>query len=208
MLWWLFPRKRGGKKMAVVDMPSEERGAVAPRLVQRRGSIPWSRRLATSRIIHAHSEDRLLTWSYTGGLLGSYGHPEFLLTGLDPFLAESVLSQLAERVSFGHIYTEANLQKDLLHQLTCAFREVPADMATVLMPQATNLTSGNSIRALQCIYPDNHNRLPWHLGYNSSWHEVQPLFTAIVPLSKVELNLLRAAAELNRASTEELVEQL
>ncbi len=180
--------------MAIVEMPSEHPSASAPRLVQRRGEVPWSRRLATRRIVHAHSTDRLLTWSYTTGLASTYNHPEFLLTGLDPFLAESVLSQLAEQVSLGRVYAEADLEKNLLHRFTCAFREVPANMAAVLMPLAVTSLPTN-VRTLQCVYPDNHNRLPWHFGYNTSWHDVQPLFTTVLPLTKVEVNLLRAAAE-------------
>jgi hypothetical protein len=182
--------------MAAIDMPSN--GASVPHLVQRRGNVAWSRRLAASRIVHAHSEDRLLTWSYTAGLLGAYGHSEFLLTGLDPFLAESVLSQLAERVSLGRMYSEADLERDLLHRFTCAFREVPPSMAEVLMRAAYEKANGRAVRVLQCIYPDNHNRLPWHFGYNTSWHDVQPLFTSELPITKVERNLLRAAAGANR----------
>ena len=182
--------------MAAVHTRSD--AASVPYLVQRRGNVAWSRRLAASRIVHPHSAERLLTRSYTTALLSSYRHSEFLLTGLDPFLAETVLSRLAEVVSFGRIYSEADLEKDLLHRLTCAFREVPSAMAEVLMPVAHERAEGRPIHVLQCIYPDNHNRLPWQFGYNTSWHDVQPLFTADFPVTKVERNLLRAAAGVSR----------
>jgi hypothetical protein len=184
--------------MAVVEMPSGHHGSPAPHLQRRRGDHTQSPHLATCQIVHAHSDDRLLTWSYTAGLCEAYGHPEFLLTGLDSFLADSVLSQLAEQVSLGHSYSEADLGRDLLHRLTCAFREVPIAMATVLMPLAGRIVDGQPMRTLQCIYPDNHNRLPWHFGYNTSWHDAQPLFTEDIQLTRVEVNLLRAAAGIKR----------
>jgi hypothetical protein len=166
--------------------------------MRRRADRPDHRPPAPCQIIHAHSSDRLTTWSYTAGLLQSHDHPEFLLTGLDPFLADSVLGQLADQVALGHAYTETDLEKNLLHRLTCAFREVPSAMATILMPLANKAIDGHAMRALQCIYPDNHNRLPWHFGYNASWHDAQPLFTSVLPLTRVELNLLRAADNINR----------
>jgi hypothetical protein len=161
-----------------------------------------------SRIVHAQSEDGLLTWSYTSGLCEAFSHPEFLLTGLDTFLAESVLNQLMDLVAQGHVFTESSMERDLLHRLTCAFREVPEAMASILMPVVHNRQTGHEVSVLQCIYPDNKNRLPWHFGYNNSWHEVQPIFNFEAPLTKVEINLLQAAAGIHASPAQHRVAEL
>jgi hypothetical protein len=179
--------------MSVVEIDPAQSGSSALELVPQSSAL-IGQSDSPYRIVHAHSDDGLLTWSYTFGLRESFQHPEFLLTGLDPFLSDSVLTQLAENVVLGHKYSESELQKDLLHRLTCAFCEVPTPMARTLMPLADTLVDGQELRALQVVYPDNHNRLPWHFGYNTSWHEVQPLFTADIELTKVEHALLRSAA--------------
>ncbi len=163
---------------------------------------------AGSQIVHARSEDGLLTWSYTAGLRHAYNHPEFLLTGLDTFLAESVLAPLIAQVADGQVFTEATAGRDLLHRLTCAFREVPAAMVSILMPMADTMQNGQVLSALQCVYPDNKNRLPWHFGYNDSWHEVQPIFNLEWPLNRVEINMLRAAAGIPSKPAAHTLEEL
>jgi hypothetical protein len=193
--------------MSVVEIDAAHRGSSAAQLTPPSPGPNQKNGLFYRRIIHAHSDDGLLKWSYTSGLRESIRHPEFLMTGLDPFLSESVLLQLMEQVFLGHQYSESEQQKDLLHRLTCAFCEVPSSIAHVLMPLAHTIVDGQELRALQVVYPDNHNRLPWHLGYNTSWHEVQPLLTSHMPLTKVELELLRAAAGVNGSAATHTVHQ-
>lgn len=180
--------------MAVIDTHS---AVPAPRTVPisshqaERAANGWP---DNARVVHARSDDGLLTWSYTAGLRQAYNHPEFLLTGLDTFLAESILTNLIAQVAEGQVFVETTAGRDLLHRLTCAFRYVPAAAASILMPFADTIHNGEPISALQCVYPDNKNRLPWHFGYNNSWHEVQPIFNFESPLTKVAINMLRAAA--------------
>ena len=193
--------------MAVIDIQS---ALPVPQLVPRTQTAEGVATLDPNavRIVHARSEDGLLTWSYTAGLREADNHPEFLLTGLDTFLAESVLSLLISQVASGHSFNEATTARDLLHRLTCAFREVPTAMASILMPIADTVHNGQALTALQCVYPDNKNRLPWHFGYNNSWHEVQPIFNFESPLTRIEINMLRAAAGIQSKPAEHTIEEV
>ena len=193
--------------MAVVEIDSGQHNASLTRLVTGSGHRRNSRRNLAHRIVHAHSEDGLLTWSYTAGLRDTWNHPEFFLTGLDPYLSTSILEQLCGQVAAGRIYSEVDFQRDLLPRLTCTFREVPFSMAQILMPLAGTIIRGKGLRAFQCVYPDHHNRLPWQSGYNTSWHEVQPLFTSEMPLTRVEMTLLRAAAGLSSCAAQHSVNE-
>ncbi len=194
--------------MAVVDTHVTTPVLPAPQLVPHSQPKASVHGFATRRVVHAQSEDGLLTWSYTSGLSEAFHHPEFLLTGLDNFLAESVLTQLIALVAKGHVFTETSTERDLLHRLTCAFREVPEAMASILMPIAHTGLGGEHVSVLQCIYPDNKNRLPWHFGYNNSWHDVQPIFNFEAPLTKVEINLLQAAAGIHSTPAQHRIAEL
>jgi hypothetical protein len=145
------------------------------------------RRAADRGIVHAKSQEGLLTWSYTTTLSATLDHPEILVAGLDPFLANSVMTHLVEMISHGGLYEDGSTTEGALHQLTCVFKRMAPTAAAILMP-----TLGAK-PALQLIYPDHRNRLPWDAGHNPSWREVQPLFLADQPLGEIESSFLNAA---------------
>ena len=170
--------------MATLRQPPETSPAPALQVITGNAN---RRRLADRGIVHAKSQDGLLTWSYTTSLYLSFNHPEILVAGLDPFLAQSMITQLLEQISQGRVFAEGSSTDSALHQLLCAFRQMPSVAAARLMPSL----GGRS--ALQLVYPDNRNRLPWQSDYNASWREVQPLFMIGAPLGEVECRFLEAA---------------
>ena len=145
------------------------------------------RRQADLGIVHAKSQDGLLTWSYSSALFPSFNHAEILIAGLDPFLANSIISNLVQLISRGKSYAEGSTVENALNHLVCVFRQMPTSAAAKLMP------SLGGRPALQLIYPDTRNRLPWQDGHHSSWREVQPLFMIGEPLGQVECRFLEAA---------------
>ncbi len=158
------------------------------------------RRSPDRGIVHAKSQDGLLTWTYTTRLYATFHHPEVLVAGLDPFLAHSVVSQVVDLVSSGNVYSRRSVSDDLLHHLTCVFRMMSSVAAGRLIPELGTQT------ALQIVYPDPRNFLPWHVGHNASWRAMQPLFLADHPMGEVEARFLDAAL-LNTRSTRGLRHQ-
>jgi hypothetical protein len=85
------------------------------------------------------------------------------------------------------VYADGSSIETGLHQLTCVFREMIHAAASILMPALSDRP------ALQLVYPDHHNRLPWETEHNPSWREVQPLFMADQAPGNVETEFLHAA---------------
>ncbi len=147
------------------------------------------RRSTDSGIVHARSQDGLLTWSYTTFLSHTYKHPEILVAGLDPFLSNSVLRHLTEMVAHHHVYSRRSSVPELLPHLTCVFRDMEP-LAAARLIQGLGVSS-----ALQLIYPDPHNQLPWQSGHNPSWRRAQPLFLTSCAIGPLEQQYLDAALE-------------
>ena len=147
------------------------------------------RRRTDSGIVHARSQDGLLTWSYTTFLAHTHKHPEVLVAGLDPFLSNSVLRHLSDMVAHQHFYSRRSSVADLLPHLTCVFREM-APLAAARLIQGLGTSP-----ALQLIYPDPHDKLPWQSSHNPSWRQAQPLFLTNCAVGPLEQQYLDAALE-------------
>jgi hypothetical protein len=147
------------------------------------------RRSSDRGIVHARSTDASLTWSYTNSLVNGFDHPEVFIAGLDPFLADAVLSHILALVSTGRSFSPNECVEGLLHDFTCAFRDMSASAASLLLNQEREAC------ALQLVYPDHKNRLPWEAGYNRSWRTVQPLFFEGHINGDVEIRFLKAAVD-------------
>jgi Domain of unknown function (DUF4262) len=101
------------------------------------------------------------SFSYTVGLT-TMGHPEFILFGLAPRSAGSLLNVLGDQVQKGHRYRANTLTSD--PEGTAA----PVALIEVIDPPkylfvATDLYP--QVEALQVIWPDSRGRLPWDDGY-------------------------------------------
>lgn len=177
-------RVKWGYTMFLNDKPGDQPTPAGLRLVP--GSSA-RRRSTDSGIVHARSQDGLLTWSFTTFLTHTHKHPEILVAGLDPFLSNSVLRHLTEMVAHHHVYSRRSSVVDLLPHLTCVFREM-APLAAARLIQGLGTSS-----ALQLIYPDPHNQLPWQPGHNPTWRQVQPLFLANCAVGPLEQQYLDAA---------------
>ena len=172
--------------MFSTDKPEENKPGSGLRLIPGNSS---KRRSSDHGIVHARSVDGLLTWSYTTFLDHTYRHPEILLAGLDPFLSNSVLRHLTDMVAHQHVYSRRSSVPGLLPNLTCVFRDMEPLAAARLIP---NLGTSS---ALQLIYPDPHNQLPWQSSHNPSWRRAQPLFLINCAIGTLEQQYLDAALE-------------
>jgi hypothetical protein len=52
--------------------------------------------------------DESASWTYSIGLLASFGHPEFVITGLDPGSASGVITGLVDRIRRGERFTASS----------------------------------------------------------------------------------------------------
>jgi hypothetical protein len=118
-------------------------------------------------------------FAYTVGLSGPrFGHPEFVVFGLRPEIAQNVLNDLGERVRRGQRLRAGQRIVDLLRggyevELLAVDdsedERAPLYMANLLYGQ------GGPVDALQVVLPDQHHRFPWDPGFATGMRTLQPL---------------------------------
>lgn len=106
-------------------------------------------------------------FAYTIGLEQSYGHPELLITGIDPQIGQWFIRRLVERINIGESLSTDSPHKGLT-KFPLHLREVDTERASRdHMLGAENYYGGPSeFRALQIVYPDPKGRYPWDAGYH------------------------------------------
>lgn len=102
-------------------------------------------------------------FAYTIGLT-EYGHPELLLTGLDPRRAQPLLNDLARPVKdTGRRYEPGERVPEIIKGYDVLVHG-PIDPRQAQMNQALNLYGG--IDALQVLWPDKNGIFPGQSGFS------------------------------------------
>lgn len=111
---------------------------------------------------------------YSVGFLRTLGHPEVLVTGLEPHLGHDILSTIAAEVRDGLQFDVDEEYDDILDGFLCTFRKVD--------PQFYSRFLGCGLRyyrhefpCLQCVWPDKLGRFPWDEGAPPWFRMRQPL---------------------------------
>jgi hypothetical protein len=100
---------------------------------------------------------------YTVGLLRQYRHPEIVLVGVPPG-AGSTLNELGSRVRDGHEYRVGDQPDEALPGYRTELIAVSMTKSREELLAAWNLNE-EPVPALQLVWPDENNRLPWESGY-------------------------------------------
>ncbi len=112
------------------------------------------------------------SYGYTVGLLRQYRHPEFVLVGVPPAAAVT-LDELAARARDGEVFAPGD-QPDVLPGYRTELVAVDLVKSSTELLAAWNLND-EPVPALQLVWPDEQNRLPWDAGYSMS-PDAQPLW--------------------------------
>ena len=112
-------------------------------------------------------------FAYTVGLT-AHGHPELIIAGLDPLIAQALLGDLAGRVyDTAARFTHGQRVTDLLAGYDAVILDGPG--TEDLHPGTAYARYGRDrVRLQQIVWPDKHGRFPWENGYVYPPH-VQPL---------------------------------
>lgn len=114
-------------------------------------------------------------WSFTIGLEDVLCVPELIVIGLKDEVAHFLLNECARRLQNGARFEAGRREQGLLSNVECEFRPVEKKWLKQTMGYTAWFYGGDDFRALQCVYPDLTNRLPWEDGFNSDWRTRQPL---------------------------------
>jgi hypothetical protein len=114
-------------------------------------------------------EGNTTSFTYTAGLL-RLGHPELILFSMDHRRAHAILTGAVDLVQAGEsLPVNERVGKIIRHGFDPVFVPVEEDAALAHLTIAHKVWREELIqagfRALQLVWPDANNLLPWHEGY-------------------------------------------
>jgi hypothetical protein len=126
------------------------------------------------------------SFAYTVGLLRQYRHPEFVLVGV-PLAAATTLDVLGAKVRDGTVFEAGDQPDEVLPGYRTELVAVDMIKSRHELLAAWNLND-QPVPALQMVWPDEGNRLPWEPGYSLAGR-AQPLWGERgQPLAEVRRN--------------------
>jgi hypothetical protein len=123
-------------------------------------------------------------FAFTIGIFTNFGHPELMIVGLRREVMHRVLNDLGEQVRGGARFAPADAIADALEGVTCTFVEVDRKHYRDWLGYARWWYRGDEFPALQLIYPDMKNRMPWDAGANPRLATQQPILGAVAAQPK------------------------
>jgi hypothetical protein len=121
-------------------------------------------------ITYVEADDDEVAFAYTIGLTRYHGHPELLVSGLDPDLTVELLNGFGIEVRRGIRFSPGDLvQGQGLHRYQLAWID---DRSELVDAQQTYASEAGLVPGLQIIYSDRNGHWPWECGGTLA----QPLF--------------------------------
>lgn len=116
--------------------------------------------------IHIPAEGNLPGHSFTVGLYYTFGHPEALITGLNPELSHSIFNTLVDLINDNRGLQEGVATQDLIERHRCQTATVPFPFYQEYLGYAQWFYSGQAFPTFQIIWPDRQGILPGESGYD------------------------------------------
>jgi hypothetical protein len=116
-------------------------------------------------------------YSFTVGLYYSFGVPEIIVMGLAPSLAHQILNLAVINITAGERFEVGAKTELLLKNFHCTFISVALEKYEEYLGYAIWFyrSLNHPFPAVQLIWPDKENILPWEPGYDRRYETIQPL---------------------------------
>jgi Domain of unknown function (DUF4262) len=112
-------------------------------------------------------------FAYSVGLFHTLGHPEILLMGLRPPIAQQLINSAGERVRTGERFEAGRRYDGIAAGFPLAFVEMDRRYYKEYLGYAGWFYRGPDFSVLQCLWPDKQGVFPWEPGYDSRFFELQ-----------------------------------
>lgn len=127
-------------------------------------------------------------FSFTIGLQYRFDHPELIVFGQKPEWQHSLLNSLREEIRAGVRFERVSVCTDVLEGFRLTFRAVPDEQLAEYFGYALwyyrRIASDRGpLRALQVVWPDRADVLPWESGYDAGY--AQPILDGTAHASPV-----------------------
>jgi hypothetical protein len=135
--------------------------------------------------------DALPAFLYTVGLTQTLRHPEFIIFGLEPETAHSIISAAVNSVRAGHTFTATGQSTIELKDgpLAIAYRRVHGSQHPLYLGEAMSfvrqLEYAGDLEVTQIFWPDISGKFPFEANCDWAVYESQPRLD--VPLTRREI---------------------
>ncbi|ENW07933.1 DUF4262 domain-containing protein [Acinetobacter beijerinckii] len=128
------------------------------------------------QVIGISATDYLPSFSYSIGLYENYQHPEIICFGLPTDLAYTIINDVANLIKNGKIIALNQEYGDQIFKETRAqFLHVDVKNIEDYFGAALNYYQHDNFPALQLVWADRNNKLPWEDGFEEKLIYDQPL---------------------------------
>lgn len=100
-------------------------------------------------------------WSYSVGLFRTFGHPEFIIMGIHPSVAQTIINDLGIRVKDGQRFRTGMCDPDVLEKYEVSLIAMRMDQYRAHLGYALWFYGGREFPVLQVVWPDRSGHFPW-----------------------------------------------
>jgi len=129
-------------------------------------------------------------FAYTIGLWQTCKHPEVIILGLPPSIAETLLDDIGAIVKAGNAMNQyPKLHHNLVENYPVAFFAIDNDLNDEVYSEFFGIGKqfyGDRIPILQMIYPDKFGSFPWQDGCSESVIAAQPALSQSIAQQAID----------------------
>jgi hypothetical protein len=127
------------------------------------------------QVIMVNSTGYSPSFTYSIGLWKSYEHPEIICFGLSKDLGHGIINDVAEIIKNGEKISEGKIYTEIFKDSRAAFLKVDKRNIDDYFGAALNYYQEVSFDALQLVWTDRNDRLPWEKNFEEEFLFKQPL---------------------------------
>lgn len=132
-------------------------------------------------IVHVPEDAHGPGHSFTIGMPYSFDHPELIVFGMPPEIAQDLLNAVADEAADGTRFAADGQHDDLLQGYPVKFFDVPKGWYRQFLATALWAHEGDDFACLQLVWPDKQGRWPWHDDVRDGFAQMQPVLSRREP---------------------------
>ncbi len=115
-------------------------------------------------------------FAYSVGMFHTLNHPEIIIIGLnDAETMMHIINSIGDEIRKGAKFQDWHESDQILDGYSCMFRSVPTEVYPDYLGNAMWFHRPEPFPVLQCVWPDNQHRYPWHPECQSGIVQRQPV---------------------------------
>ena len=127
------------------------------------------------QVIMVGSTSYCPSFAYSIGLTETYNHPEIICFALPNNLGHAIINDIAEIIKKGETIDTGKTYTEIFKDSRAAFLKVDKRNIDDYFGAALNYYGGKSFDALQVVWTDRNDKLPWDNNFEEEFLYKQPL---------------------------------